>query len=311
MRRARARLLPFTVGSLKKKTTGVLTGTRMVRAPEVWDKSNYGEGAVIAVLDTGCQPDHPDLKDNIVGGINFTSEYGRNLKKYDDNNGHGTHVAGIIAACNDETGVYGVAPKAKLLIVKVMDKEGSGSFQQIIRGINYALYWRGNNGEKVRVISMSLGSTQDSFELHKAVARAIAKDIVVVCAAGNMGDGDAETEEVHYPGGYSEVIQVGAVDSDRKIAYFSNTNNEVDLVAPGVNILSTYLDSEYASLSGTSMAAPHIAGAAALVINQCEKEFKRSLSEAEIYAQICRRTVSLGYKKWEEGNGLLDLTQGQ
>ena len=139
------------------------------------------------------------------------------------------------------------------------------------------------------------------------VADAVKQDVLVVCAAGNNGDCNDNTEELDYPGAYSEVIEVGAVNLERKITCFSNSNQEIDLVAPGDEILSTYPDGKYAVLSGTSMATPHVAGALALLIKQCEKEYGRKLSEPEIYAQLIKRTVPLGYERTSEGNGLLDL----
>lgn len=200
-----------------------------------------------------------------------------------------------------------MAPEAQLLILKVLDAEGSGDYAGIIEAIHYAVDWTGPNGEKTTVISMSLGGPDDVPELHEAIKRAVAAGIPVVCAAGNEGDASPDTDELAYPGAYREVIQVGAIDFDRKIASFSNTNDEIDLVAPGINIQSAYLNSQYASLSGTSMATPHISGALALIKNIAEKEYVRKLTEAELYAQLVRRTVPLGYPKTAEGNGLLEL----
>lgn len=125
--------------------------------------------------------------------------------------------------------------------------------------------------------------------------------------AGNDGDCNDDTEELDFPGAYSEVIEVGAVNLERKISCFSNSNQEIDLVAPGDEILSTYPEGKYAVLSGTSMATPHVAGALALLIKQCEREYGRKLSEPEIYAQLIKRTVPLGYERTSEGNGLIDL----
>lgn len=201
----------------------------------------------------------------------------------------------------------GVAPKAKILSLKVLTKQGSGDYEWIINAINYAVDWRGPQNERVRVISMSLGGPEDVPELHKAILNAVDNDVSVVVAAGNEGDDREDTFEYSYPGSYNEVIQVGAVSSDLNLAPFTNTNTEVDLVAPGVEIISTYIDNKYASLSGTSMATPHVAGALALIINLSEKEFGRSLTEAEIYAQLVKRTLPLGNRKSSEGNGFLLL----
>lgn len=298
-------LVPFEIKEVIDQFTEIPEGVKLMKAPEVWSESKKGSGVVIAVLDTGCQKDHPDLEDRIIGGRNFTADFNGDENNFDDNNGHGTHVAGTIAASENNQGVLGMAPQAKLLILKVLEGNGSGSLQGITDAIQYAIDWKGANGEKVRIISMSLGGPQGSQGLHDAILRAIDCGILVVCAAGNSGK-----QEVQFPGAYNEVVGVGAVDLNKKFAYFSTMNNEVDVVAPGVDIVSTYPGNRYAKLSGTSMATPHVAGAAALIINQCEKDFERTLTEVEIYAQLCKRTSTLGYKKMKEGNGFLDLTVG-
>lgn len=298
-------LVPFEVNEVLGQVSEIPEGVRLMKAQEVWDESRKGSGVVIAVLDTGCQTDHPDLNDRIIGGRNFTADFNGDRNIFDDNNGHGTHVAGIIAASENNEGVLGMAPQAKLLILKVLEGNGSGSIQGITSAIYYAIDWQGTAGEKVRVISMSLGGPQGSQELHDAIIRATNSGILVVCAAGNTG-----RQEEQFPGAYNEVVGVGAVDLNKKFASFSTMNKQVDVVAPGVDIISTYPGNRYAKLSGTSMATPHVTGAAALIINQCEKDFERTLTEDEIYAQLCKRTSTLGYKKMKEGNGFLDLTVG-
>ncbi|WP_077324901.1 S8 family peptidase [Virgibacillus siamensis] len=301
-------LIPHKVDKVFETAEDIPEGVKMIQAPDIWKEADKGKGNVVAVIDTGCQMDHPNLKKRIIDGKNFTSDYGGDAKKYDDNNGHGTHVSGTIAAYSQsDKGIAGVAPEANLLVVKVLTGKGSGEYQWIIDGINYAVNWEGPNGEKTRAISMSLGGPEDVPELYKAVKKAIDAGIPVVCAAGNSGDGRAKTDEYAYPGSYNEVIQVGAINYDRKIAPFSNTNDEIDLVAPGVNILSTYKDGKFAKLSGTSMATPHISGSLALITNIAEKQFDRRLTEAELYAQLVRRTIPLGYPKSAEGNGLVAL----
>ena len=301
------RLIPFEVKAVVKEAGILPDGVDMVQAPAIWEESGKGKGRIIAVIDTGCQIDHPDLQSRIIGGKNFTQDFGGDADRYDDNNGHGTHVAGTIAATNGEKGVQGVAPDSKLLIVKVLNEAGSGSYQSIINGIRYAIDWRGADGERVNVMSMSLGGPSNVPELYEALKDAVSQNISVVCAAGNEGDGREDTSEYAYPGAYNEVIEVGAASFQRTLAPFSNTNNEIDLIAPGVDILSTYPGGEYAVLSGTSMAAPHVSGALALLMNVAEKEFKRTLSEAEIYSQLIKRTVPIGCSKQAEGNGLLAL----
>ncbi|MGA9287912.1 MAG: S8 family peptidase [Anaerobacillus sp.] len=301
------RLIPFEVNEVVQEADALPDGVEMIQAPTIWGKSEKGKGRIIAIVDTGCQLDHPDLQSRIIGGRNFTKNYDSAADRYEDNNGHGTHVAGTIAAVKSEKGVQGVAPEADLLIIKVLDESGSGSYQSIIDGIRYAIDWKGADGERVNVISMSLGGPTDLPELHDVIKDAVNQNISVVCAAGNEGDAREDTAEFAYPGAYNEVIEVGAVSFERTLAPFSNTNNEIDLIAPGVDILSTYLGGKYAVLSGTSMAAPHVSGALALLMNVAEKEFDRKFSEAEIYAQLIKRTVPIGCSKQAEGNGLLAL----
>lgn len=309
LRKEKVRLIPFKVKEVYKSANEIPEGVSLIQAPALWDKSKKGEGVVVAVIDTGCQTDHPELKDRIIGGRNFTTDYKSDPNNFEDNNGHGTHVSGTIAAAENGIGVIGVAPMAKLLILKVLSKDGSGSYKNIINAIKYATDWTGPNGEKVRVISMSLGGSADVPKLHEAIKNAVNHNISVVCASGNEGDNNSSTDEYSYPAAYPESVSVGAVDLNKKMAVFSNSNENVDLVAPGVDILSTYLRGKYAKFSGTSMATPHVAGAVALIINSSEAEFKRNLSEAEIYAQLVKKTTSLGYDKRSEGNGLLDLSK--
>ncbi|MED4228263.1 S8 family peptidase [Neobacillus cucumis] len=295
------RLIPYKLIAKVEAVTEVPKGVEMIQAPKIWGKTK-GLGTTIAILDTGCDLAHPDLKDRIIGGRNFTNDDKGNLEVFRDYNGHGTHVAGTIAATQNQKGVVGVAPEANLLIVKVLDKNGSGQYDWIINGIHYAIE------QKVDIISMSLGGPEDVPELHEAIQKAVDNNILVVCAAGNEGDGQDTTNEFDYPGSYNEVISVGAVSLDRRISDFSNSNNEVDLVAPGETILSTYLNGKYAKLSGTSMATPHVSGALALVKILSNRAFERELTVPELYAQLVKRTVPLGFSPKLEGNGMVFLT---
>ena len=150
--------------------------------------------------------------------------------------------------------------------------------------------------------------SNDMPELHQAIKKAVANNILVVCAAGNEGDGDDSTDEFGFPGCYNEVISVGAINLERSPSDFTNSHNEIDFVAPGEKILSTYLNGKYATLSGTSMAAPHVSGALALIKDLVNNSFGRELSEPELYAQLIKRTVPLGFSPKLEGNGLVYLT---
>lgn len=278
----------------------VPTGVELIQAPKIWPVTK-GKGITIAVLDTGCDH-HPELKERIIGGQNFTDDDGGNPDIFLDYNGHGTHVAGTIAAQENNQGIIGVAPEANLLIVKVLNRIGAGQYDWIIKGIHYAIE------QKVDIISMSLGGQLDVPDLHEAIKKAIAHNILVVCAAGNEGDGDENTDEYAYPGHYNEVISVGAINHERNPTDFTNSHKQIDLVAPGKEILSTHLNGKYATLSGTSMAAPHVSGALALIKNIVNESFERELTEPELYAQLIRRTVPLGFSPKLEGSGLVYLT---
>lgn len=213
-----------------------------------------GMGVKVCVVDTGIDKDHPDLQANLAGGRNFVAK-GLTLDptKWDDDNGHGTHVAGTVAALNNTIGVVGVAPQASLLAAKVLNRQGSGYFSDIMAGIN----WCVQSGAKV--VSMSLGSSSDVQAFHDTVDAAYANGVLVVAAAGNDYGGP-----VSYPAAYDSVVAVSATNSNDEVASFSSVGPEVELAAPGASVLSTYKDGGYATLSGTSMATPHVSGVAAL-----------------------------------------------
>jgi len=215
-----------------------------------------GAGVKVCVVDTGIDKDHPDLQANIVGGRNFVAK-GLTVDptKWDDDNGHGTHVAGTIAAVNNNIGVVGVAPQASLLAAKVLNRQGSGYFSDIMAGID----WCAQSGAKV--ISMSLGSSSDVQAFHDTVDAAYANGVLVIAAAGNDYGGP-----VSYPAAYDSVVAVSATDSNNNLASFSSVGPQVELAAPGVNILSTWMGGGYNTISGTSMATPHVSGVAALAI---------------------------------------------
>jgi major intracellular serine protease len=304
-------LIPFQVEGVNDNILELPPGIRMIRARSMWRHGFQGENIVVAVLDTGSQSDHPDLSGQIIGGYNFTSDYYGDPANFSDNNGHGTHVCGTIAAAENGSGVIGTAPKARLLVLKVLTGSGEGTTQAITAAINYAVNWIGPSGERVRVISMSLGGPEDDPSLHAAIQAAVRNNILVVCAAGNEGDGNSQTNEISYPGAYQEVVEVGSVDRFKRLSTFSNSNSEVDLVAPGEQILSSFPGNQYAVLSGTSMAAPHVSGAAALLIEKLEKQHNRPMTEPEIFQELIANTFPLGYPKTQEGNGLLRLDEAK
>jgi len=220
---------------------------------------NKGTGVMVCVVDTGIDYTHSELNPNYAGGHDFVNNDDYPM----DDNGHGTHVSGTIAAVldNPPTGVVGVAPKAGLLAAKVLNSAGSGSYSNVIAGIN----WCVTNGAKV--ISMSLGGSSGSSALQSAVDTAFyEKNVLVVAAAGNSGNLKGKGDNVGYPAKYDSVIAVAATNTSDKRASWSSTGPAVDISAPGVSIMSTWLGGGYNTISGTSMATPHVSGAAALVL---------------------------------------------
>lgn len=225
-------------------------GVAHIGSQAVHDQGIYGAGVRIAVLDTGIDYNHEDLKDNYKGGYDFVFD---DMDPFDDNTlSHGTHVSGIIAAKDNGIGVIGVSPNANIYAVKVLDGAGFGTASWIIAGLQWAV---DNN---MNIVSMSIEGP-DNIALHSAVDNAYNSGILLVAASGNTNGGS-----VSYPGAYDSVIAVSATDANDQKASFSPVGPEVELAAPGVNIYST-VRGGYASLSGTSMAAPHVTGAAALI----------------------------------------------
>lgn len=226
-------------------------GIDRVDAELVWPSGNTADPIKVGIIDTGISNKHPDLMVNIKGGVNTINS----RKSWNDDNGHGSHVAGIVAALDNDIGVIGVGPAIDLYAIKVLGTNGSGYLSDVIEGIQWAI------ANDMQVINMSLGTASDIQSFHDAVIAAKNDGIVVVAAAGNNSD------SVIFPAAYPEAIAVSATDQNNVIASWSSRGPEVDLSAPGVSIYSTYKGTGYATLSGTSMAAPHVAGSAALALN--------------------------------------------
>ncbi len=225
-------------------------GIDRIDAERVWPLGNTGTSTNVGVIDTGISISHPDLFANIKGGISEVSY----TASFNDDNGHGSHVAGIIGAVNNTIGVVGAAPAVNVYAIKALNRNGSGFLSDVINGID----WARMNG--MNIINMSLGCNCPSQALHDAVARARSAGVTVVAAAGNTGGA------VSYPAAYPEVIAVAAVDTANNAPYWSSRGPEVDIAAPGVSVYSTYKGNKYATMSGTSMAAPHVAASAALAL---------------------------------------------
>jgi subtilisin family serine protease len=263
-----------------------------------------GEVIDVAVVDTGIDLEHPDLAANIKGHFNAINT----RKSGDDDNGHGTHVAGVIAALDDEIGVVGVGPRINLHAVKVLNRKGTGKLSDLIEGLQWCI----NN--QMDVVNLSLGSLTGNQSFHDAISAAYCNGIVLVASAGNNGfSGGA----IDYPAKYPETIAVSAVgqayDGSLCFAGFSSWGSEVDLAAPGANIYSTCVNkrkSSYEVLDGTSMAAPHVAGTAALVLSipvgGYDTDGNGSWSPDEVKAQLLATANDIGLFPEEQGAGLVD-----
>ncbi len=278
-------------------TTNIPPGVALIAAQKMWADTK-GRSSVVAVVDTGIDNSHPDLAANVIDGADFSS--GILGKDFIDKNGHGTHVAGIIAANGS---IFGVAPEAKLIAVKVLNEKGQGSFTNIARGLNWARNWQGSNGEKVNVINMSLGGPLSHAKLYDEIKKCVAQGIIIICAAGNSGDGDPETIEISYPAYYPECVAIGAVDLNSGVANFSNSNKQIAVVAPGVETYSTYLGGKYVKLSGTSMAAPHVSGAVALINARFNKKFGFYPSPAYVREMLDYLAIDLGQLGYDSLTG--------
>lgn len=240
---------------------------KLINADYAWQRCLGGSpNIVVAVIDTGVSLNHPDLKPNVISGYDFVE--GDNIPQ--DGNGHGTNVAGIIGAALNGVGIVGVAPSTHILPVRVLDNGGSGYTSDVAAGIDYA-------ADRAQILNLSLGGAFDDYFINSAIGYAInTQHRLVVAAAGNCGDssyflnGCTSQNQYVYPGAYSlsypsGVIAVGAVNDYDQHASFSNSDPYVTVSAPGVGIYSDYLNTGFASETGTSQATPHVAGLAALI----------------------------------------------
>jgi major intracellular serine protease len=217
-----------------------------------WIKSR-GDDVTIAVIDTGCDYNHPDIKDNIIGGFNVLN----NTDNFMDDNGHGSHVCGTICATDNGIGMVGVAPKSKIYAIKSMDANGSASQENIADGINLAIKY------KVDIITMSLGSKYAMPKIKKAIELAVNNNILVFCAAGNSGI----NQDIMYPARDKNTISIGAIDENFNRTEFTCSGDELDFLSPGYNIMSIIPNNRYALMSGTSMSNPFAVGCAALYLS--------------------------------------------
>lgn len=260
-----------------------------INAPQGWTLTTGANSVTIAILDTGVDLSHPDLFTKILPGYDFVN----NDAFAQDDHGHGTHVAGIAAALiNNGIGIAGVDGGASILPVKVLDAYGNGSYSNVAAGI----IWATNNG--AQVINLSLGGAKPSFVLEDAINYAHERNVILVGASGNSGVGT-----VLYPAAYPFVIAVAASNSTNKWASFSNYGPEVDVTAPGVMIYSAYPGGGYGYRSGTSMAAPHVSGLAAILMGI------PGIDPVLVQSIIESSSLDLGDNGWDEyyGYGLIQM----
>lgn len=223
-----------------------------------WVKSR-GDGVIVAVIDTGCDHNHPDIKDNIIGGYNV-------IKKSDDfmdDNGHGSHVCGTICSPDNGMGMVGVAPKAKILAIKALNASGGGNPNHIVNGIKYAIE------SKVDIITMSFGSDAEVESIKSILKEAAASNILIFCAAGNSGP----NKNIMYPARDTNAISIGAIDENFERTGFTCSGDSLDFLSPGHNILSILPNNRYGLMSGTSMSNPFAVGCAALYLSYHRQQY--------------------------------------
>lgn len=259
-------------------------GIQKVKADLSWSESTTGKGVKIAVLDTGISKYHSDL--NVKGGKSFIPY----VHSFDDDNGHGTHVTGIIGAQHNGFGVKGVAPDAEIYGLKVLRKDGTGELTFVLEAIEWSIK---NN---IDIINMSLSFEGQSDILNTFISKAIDKGILFVASAGN--DGGA----VQTPANHPSVIAVSSINSQNRISDFSSRGKEINVTAPGEIIASTYINNTYAYMSGTSMAAPYVTGILSLY-----KEKYPTHSNNQIKSMLYKNTLDLGNKGFDThyGDGLV------
>jgi subtilisin len=291
----------LTKSPLTTNSQNLQTGINRVDGDLSSTISGNGRGsrvnADIAILDTGIQLNHPDL--NVYRQKTFVP----GTSSANDDAGHGTHVAGIAAARDNNIGVVGIAPGARLWAIKVLDKNGAGSISDIIAGIDYVTA----NAKEIDVVNISFGCECKSSALDAAITKSVSKGVTYVVAAGNSKK-DASTFSPAY---HPKVISVSAISDtdgkcgskgpassygkDNSFATFSNYGSTVDISAPGVGIYSTYKGSSYNTLSGTSMSAPHVSGAIAL--------YKASIDPSALPSEILTALKLYGSKPQTICNG--------
>lgn len=244
----------------------------------------YGQETIVAVIDTGVSI-HQELRGRVLNGKSFVGYTTRTL----DDNGHGTHVAGTIAGRN-----VGIAPRANILPIKVLDGDGNGSLENLIAGLNWVNEYNRQNQGKVSVVNMSLSvdkelTDEEKDGLHQAIKSLVDNNVAVIVSAGNTGE-----EEIRYPAAFDEVICVGAVDIAQKRAMFSTMGDHIDVCQVGVEVISAWYKGGYAVMSGTSMSTPIVSGIAALIASKYKATFDEYITEDYLWKTLKLNTKDLG-----------------
>lgn len=270
----------------KRAVEVIPEGVQAIHAPAAWSMA-LGDGVKVAIIDTGIDLAHPDLAANIAGGINLV-EAGAPPQ---DDVGHGTHVAGTVAAAQNAAGIVGVAPRALLYSLKVLGLRVTGLLSDIILALQWVV------DQRIQIVNISLGTPTYVQALERAVTNALNAGVVIVAGAGNGGP-----EAVEYPAAIPGVLTVGAVTASGQIGPFSSTGPHIDLVAPGVGILSTIPGNRYGVSSGTSMASPHAAGVAALYL-----QLHPTATPEGVRVALTESAVPLGgLSRLQQGHGLVN-----
>jgi hypothetical protein len=271
---------------INRQSTG--WGYRHVLGKESKQYGWTGNGVKVGIIDTGVTMDHPDLR--IAGGVSFVSE------SYEDDEGHGTHVAGIIGAMDNEIGVVGIAPEAELYAIKSLNSAGIGILSDVIAGINWAVE------NDMDIVNLSLTTVEDHILLKKAIDDAYRKGLLIIAASGNTNTTMFPVKDILYPARYDSVIAVGSINDGNQKSSFSVSGQSLEFVAPGEKIYSTFKDKGYTYLDGTSMAAPYLSGIAALY-----KQAYPEYNEREIRHLMQVNAIDLGTVGKDEiyGYGLI------
>jgi subtilisin len=275
-------------------------GIQRIYADLVWEDTK-GSMVKVAILDTGIDLDHPDLWRNIKGGINTIKPH----KSAEDDNGHGTHLAGTVAAVDNDFGVIGVGPEISLYAVKFLNKKGKGWLSDLIDALDWCI------DNKIQVVNMSFGSLEENQSFHDAIIKVHRAGITMVASAGNNGE---DSGLIEYPALYPETIAVSAIDRNDGFASLSSFGPQIDLTAPGVDICSTYKTAFYGTMSGTSMAAAHVTGTVALLITISpwggyDLDHDKVWDPDEIRKRLMDTAGNLGLHSHQQGAGIVQASR--